>query len=124
MSEINILINIKSKFILKHIINNTQDYILLNIIRYNKKLQKQLNIDINDYKDCMKIELDVYPKENKYGMFINISEKNESCYKIYFDDNKEEVKRKYLTKKDNVKKIKIIINYKIKSLNKIFKQVI
>ena len=69
----------------------------------------------------MKIELDVYPKENKYGMFINISEKNESCYKIYFGDNKEEVKRKYLTKKDNVKKIKIIINYKIKSLSKLFK---
>ena len=34
-----ILINIKSKFILKHIINNVQNYILLKIIRYNKKLQ-------------------------------------------------------------------------------------
>ena len=43
---------------------------------------------------------------------------NEIYYHIYFNDNKEEIKRNYLD--DNVSKIKIIIDYQVKSLENLF----
>ena len=66
--------NIKSKYILKLIFGLLQKNKLLRIIRYNKKLQKILNIDINNYKkECFKIEIEIIPIENTYGKFININ---------------------------------------------------
>ena len=41
---------IKSKYILKQIFDILQEFKILNIIRYNKNLQKLLNITIEDYK--------------------------------------------------------------------------
>ena len=41
---------IKSDYMLKKISDNLKICKLLNIIRYNKKLQKRLNKDINDYE--------------------------------------------------------------------------
>ena len=45
------LINIKSKFILKKIFESIQKNKVLNIIKYNKKIQNRLNITQNDYKN-------------------------------------------------------------------------
>ena len=45
---------------------------------------------------------------------------NKIYYHIYFNDNKEEIKKNYLNKNENVSKIKIIINYQIKSFEKLF----
>ena len=42
-------------------------------------------------------------------------------YHIYLDDSKNEIKRNYITKKDKFSKIKIIIDYEIKSLIELFK---
>ena len=41
-------------------------------------------------------------------------------YHIYFDDNKEEIKRNYLNENEKIKKIKIIIDYKIKLFEELF----
>ena len=49
--SINHLKAIKSKIILNKIISNLLKNISLNVIKYNKLLQKRLNIDINDYKE-------------------------------------------------------------------------
>ena len=57
---------------------------------------------------------------DKYGKFINISEEDEKYYHIYFNDNKEEIKRKNINKNDEVRKIKIIIDSEIKSFSKLF----
>ena len=43
--------NIKSNYILKKILNLIPKNKLLNILKYNKNLQKRLNLSINDYKD-------------------------------------------------------------------------
>ena len=66
-------------------------------MKYNKKLQKRLNLDINSYKVYSKIlssiEIELKPADGKYGRFINILEKDKEYFKIYFDDSKEEIKR-------------------------------
>ena len=84
--------NIKSYFILEMIFNSIQYKKKLNIIRYNKNLQKRLRKDINDYiKEDSKIIIEIFPIENKYGKFINIS--RIKYYHFYFNDNLEEIRR-------------------------------
>ena len=87
----------------------------LKIIKYNKKIQKKLDLDINNYKKYyLQIEIEVIPAYNKYGKFMNyFNEKYKSFYHIYFNDNPKELKRNYIRKDDNVEKIKIIIDYEI-----------
>ena len=114
--------NLKSDYFLQRIF--MIKYKCLNIIKYNKKLQKRLNLNINDYKEYSQlyssIEIELKIDENKYGKFINISDKNKEYYHIYFDNSKEEIKRNYLNDNENVKKIKIKIDYEIKSFKDLF----
>ena len=42
---------LKSNFLLKRILNNMKKYKSLEIAKYNKRLQKRLNFNINDYKE-------------------------------------------------------------------------
>ena len=114
---------VKSKYILKQIINNINKIKLLEIVRYNKQLKNKLDIRIIEYvRNFSKIIIEIIPEEYNYGKFINIKEKNESLFHIYFNNNNtEEVKRTYIDIDDEVSKIKIVIDYDIKSLNKLFK---
>ena len=119
----NFLKKIRSKYILEKIMNNLQNNKLLDIIRYNKNIRNKLNKDISDYKkEYSKIEIEIIPCSNGKGKFINIPKKNEAYYHIYFNNNKEEMKTNKI-KTDGLKyKIKIIIDYKIKSLFHLFKK--
>ena len=69
--------SIKSKYILKQILENLQKKKLLQIIKYNKTIQNRLNINISDYiKICenfTKIEIELLINRNICGQFINIS---------------------------------------------------
>ena len=118
----NNLNKIRSKYIVMKIFDYLNQTRLLNIIHYNKKYQKLMNINLSFYKnEYLKIEIEIIPKENTYGQFINISKKNiRQNYHIYFNDNEKEIESESITKDDNVSKIKIIINHKIKSLSKLF----
>ena len=89
--------NIKSDFIFKKIISFIKRNKSLNIIKYNKKLQKRLNLSINDYRDCTKIEIELKLVDNKYGKFINIPDEDKEYYYIYLDNSNEEIKKCYLT---------------------------
>ena len=60
------------------------------------------------------------PVKNKYGVFINIYIKDKLNYHIYFNNNKEEIKRYYINEDDNVSKIYIIIDYQIISFEELF----
>ena len=85
----------------------------LDIIRYNQNLKNRININIEDYKVYSEIfssiRIEIKPVKDKYGKFINFNnEKN--YFKIYFDDNKEEIKRNYLNENEQIKIIKIIID--------------
>ena len=80
------------------------------IVKYNKELQNRLNIATKDYKEYCQIEIELKLVNNKYNKFINISEKDEEYYHIYFNNLKEEIKRNYLKEKEKVNTIKKIID--------------
>jgi len=119
-----ILKKLKSDYFLQILFNNLLKKKSLEIIKYNKELKNRINISIKDYKEYSEmyssIEIEIKPVNNKYVKFINIDGGYEKYYHIYFNDNKEEIKRNYLNKNENVSKIKIIINYQIKSFEKLF----
>ena len=121
-SSNNALKKIRSKYIITKVFDNLNENKLLNIIHYNKIYQKMMKIKLKDYKNQFsKIEIEIIPEKNIYDNFINVANKiiKENVH-IYFNNDKEEIKRSLITKDDNVTKIKIIINHKIKSLSKFF----
>ena len=99
------------------IFDNLQKYKLFRIIKYNKKMQSILNLTINDYKNFQKIEIEITPVKYEFGEFIN---GNNEYYHIYFNNDEQEIKRNYLTKSDEVSKIKIIIDSQVESFEKLF----
>ena len=125
----NFIKNIKSKYILKEILDNIEKKKLFEIIKYNKEIQKRIDMNINDYKKFNEtfsnIEIEVIPiknidNNNNNNKFINIPKIDQQYYHIYFDNKRKEIKRNYITKNDKVAKIKIIINYQIKLLCGLF----
>ena len=118
--EKGILEKIKSKYILKKALDNLEEEKLLNIIKYNKNIKKKLYIKINDYKNYHElIEVEIKPVNNKYGKFISFL-KDKNYYHIYFNNNKEEIKRNYINENENVYIIKIIIDHQVKSFKGLF----
>ena len=118
-----VLKKVRSVYITKKILDNLNQIKLMNIIHYNKKYQKLMKISLKDFKnEFSKIEMEIIPEENTFGKFVNITNKicEENNVRIYFNDKKEEINRNYIAKDENVKKIKIIINHKIKSLYRFF----
>ena len=117
--------NIKNNFILKKILGVIKKNKSLEIIKYNKKLQRRLNLSINDYKDYFllnsSIIIELKTNVGKYDNFINISEKEKKYFHIYFDDSKEEIKRYSLEENERIKKIEIIIDYPISSFEGLFR---
>ena len=117
--------HIKNKLILKLIFSKIKRNKYLEIIKPSKKVQNKLDINIKDFKDYTEIfstiDIEMIPSENKFGKFINISKQEEKkYYHIYFNDNKEEIQRYSLNEKDNVKYIRIIIDYQVTSFYKLF----
>ena len=118
--QVNHLSIIKSKYILQKIINNLSKKKSLEILHYNNKLQKKLDLNLNDYKNFSQkysaIEIEIILIKNTPGAFINISNKNsEPYYHIYFNDFKKEIKNYYLSENHNIEKIKIKIDPQITS---------
>jgi len=63
----------------------------------------------------------IFNEKKKKKKFINFSNaEDESHCHIYFNDNNTEIKWNYLVKKDKVSKIKIILDAKFNSFNKLF----
>ena len=74
----NILYNINSKYILSHLMANLSQRKLLQMVNYNKKLQNQINIGLNNYKEYSQIEIELKvipikaePKKNLF-MMVNM----------------------------------------------------
>jgi len=120
----NIFKNWKSDYFLQKLFNHLSKKKSLEIIKYNKSLKDKINISIVDYKEYSEIyssiEIELKPAKNKYGNFININKENEKYFHIYFNDKKPEIKRNYLQQNENISKIKIIIDYHIKSFEGLF----
>ena len=121
----NQLKNVKSDYFIQKFFGYMPKRKSLETIRYNKNIQKRINININHYKayseEYSSIELDIMPMKGEYGKFIDIKEEDKKYFHIYFNDNKKkEIERTYLDEDENVSKISIIIDYQIKSFSKLF----
>ena len=89
-------------------------------------MQNKLNLSIKDYKEFLvkfsTIEIEIVPVKKIYSKFINICENEKLYYHIYINDNREEIKNKhYIYENDKITKIRIIIDYQIKSFENLFK---
>ena len=125
-SNINKLNYLKSDYFIQKFFEYIHKRKSLEIIRYNKNIQKRIYININDYKENSEkyssIEIEIKPMKNKYGEFINIKKEDEEYYHIYYNDNKEkEIKRTYFNENDKISKINIIIDYQVTSFTGLFK---
>ncbi len=114
---------IKSKYILEKIFDYIQTGKTLNIIKYNKNIQRNLNITQNDYNEFSKIEIEIIPFKNCDPSYKFIFDEPK-FYHVYFNDNKEEVFPHFDVYYDfeNATKIKLVIDYEIKSYKKINKK--
>ena len=144
------MLKIRNKYLIKNIFNTIKQNKFLEIVKYSKVMQNKLNMSIKDYIEYNQIEIEIIPVENieyktyfineigenekqKKNSIFNIikegkiikdknkkfTKKNKDCFHIYFDNKK--VQRRYLKLKENVSRIKIIIDYEIKSLKGLFK---
>ena len=116
--------NISCKYIMDIIFKNLSWKKSLLIMKYNKDLQNKLDIMKKDYMEYSDIVLELIPIKNKFKKFINIPEgEDESNFHIYFNDDKNEIKRTNIFSNDNVKKIKIIIKNPVTSFRGLFEDI-
>ena len=75
----NVLKNLKNKYTLVKIFDNILKKKLLDIIKYNKKIQKRINININEYikysEIYSSIEIEVILINNKDGKLLILKKK-------------------------------------------------
>ena len=118
--EKNLLKKIHSKYILNLIMDVLKENKRLNLIKYNKILQKKLDIKLENYVEYSKIVIiEIVPlKVLHKTYFINYGSEEKNYLEIYFDDKRRKVN--YITKKDNVSKIKIIIKREFKRFERLF----
>ena len=90
--------DLKSDYFLQKVFSNLERKKSFNIVKYNN-IKERLNININDYKECSSIIIELKRVNNKYGQFINYDKKDEKYYHIYFNNNEEEIKSNYIKKK-------------------------
>ena len=115
------MLEIRSKYILKNILSFLSQKKFLSLIKYNKKIQNKLDKSIIDYREYNQIEIEITPIKNNFsGKVINFKEENKEYYYIYFDNQIKEIN--YVSSKDNISKIKIIIDFEIKSLEGLFEK--
>ena len=84
---------IHSFYIIKKIYANLTIEKKLNIIKYNKSIQKRINIDYIEYcKSYSPIEITIIFSGAKHGQFINFDETTEKYFHIYAGDKEYEKK--------------------------------
>ena len=116
--------NLKSDYFLIKIFDIIKKNKSLEIMRYNKNLQKRFNLSINNYKEYSQIlspiEIELKLVDKEYGRFINISDEQKDYFHIYFNNSNEEIKINYLKKNEKVKMIKIVIDFQVISFKDLF----
>ena len=123
IKSISILDNLRTDYFLVLLFNIMKKNKSFEIVKYNQKLQKRLNLNINDYINCTSIELElklVDKKRHEKEEFINISETEKKYFHIFFNNSTEEIKRNYFLNNEKVDFIKVIIDYQIKSFKELF----
>ena len=84
-----VLEKLRSDNILRQIFEYMKKNISLEIMRYNKGLQKRLDLTLKDYKKySLLIDVELKLVDNKYGRFIHIPNGKKNSFHIYFDNSK------------------------------------
>ena len=121
------LTNIKNNYVFRNILKLVPEKLYLKLFNYNKKLQEKSNVSINTYKKLFnQIEIEIIPINelvNEKNEFIN-GYGDRAFYHIYFDNEKKEIKRNYITKQDKISKIKVALDMEIESLSALFQDCI
>ena len=106
--------NVRSDYILRIFFNCIAKKKTLRIVKFNKNIQKRLDISINDYKEYSQIhssiEIEIKCDDGKYGKFINIKNEERKYFHIYFtyyNNSKEEINRNILKMNEKVKMINV-----------------
>ena len=136
------MLKIRSKYILKKIIENIKENKLLDIIKYNKIFQNKFNISIQNYIEYNQIEFQLKPIEfSRNDKFINIDIMNQPYIHIYSNNDKKEIDfcslfmnkalkessifwpkmPEDLDNKELLANKKIILDFEVKSLKGLFK---
>ena len=106
------IIEIKSSFVLKIIFGFLNECKKLNIIKNNKKLQKRLNVNQNDYSTIITIKhIENRKNEFCFEFFDKSNFCDEEIY-LYNKTNDKEVKNSSIKTNDNIKYIEIIFRLK------------
>ena len=88
--------NLKCDFFFEKLFNNLHKKKSFELIKYNAKIKHRLHLNINNYREFCElyssIEIEIIPINGEYSKFINMKY-DEKYYHIFFDDNKEEIKR-------------------------------
>ena len=122
-SKKNFIARIRNRYILKQIFHLLQENKLLCIIKHNKNLQKILKISKDNYIECSKIIIEIFPKASlNRKTFINIRAKDKNHFQIFFDNDKKKIKRNYLRSSECITKIKINIDYEAKNVYGLFRE--
>jgi len=89
----NKLRNVKSDYFIQKIFGYMPERKSLETIRYNKSIQKRIDININHYKAFSEkyssIELDLISMKGECDKFINIKEEDKKYIHIYFNEKKK-----------------------------------
>ena len=71
-----IIENIKSRYILSKIIDIIPKKKKLEIVKYNKRIQNRLNLNVKDYKEYSEtftpLEIEIIPSKGKYGNLLKL----------------------------------------------------
>ena len=125
IKSLNIFKNLKSDYFIRIIFDNLKKRKTLEMLKYNKNIKNRIKIDTINYKEYSEtyssIKIEIKLAKNKYGKFININDDNNRIYyHIYFNNSKEEIKRTFLEKNEQIKTIQIKIDYQVESFKNLF----
>ena len=108
---------------MKGIFGNIRLNKYMQLIKYNKALQKKMNLSTIDYKKYNQIEIELKPDKKYYisGKFINTNLDNESHIHIFNNNGKKEIDSSFFEIGKKIKKLRIILDLEIKSFKGLFK---
>jgi surface protein len=117
----NKLEDIKTDYFLVKLFDMLHKRRALEVIRYNKNIQQRLNKDKKDYEEQFsKIIIEIIPADIGLIYFIDNTNK-EQFFHFYINENNEELKRNFVIRSDGAERIKVIIDFEIKSFAGLFK---
>ena len=114
------MLTIKSKFVMKKITKKINHKRFLQLLKYNKKIQKKIYISIQDYRKYNQIEFELHPNNKVGKIFLNTINADRLYIHIYINDDIREKFGSIIEHNDTIQKIKIVIDIEIKSLRGLF----